>query len=378
MIVRNLSRFFAACILILPALANAELQSSALQVQRVVGQMVWFQTPSTGQPPVGFVYLVKQGKVRLAGVQVTQSNPTQKQFLAKILKTFPESTPLRSGQTYFALGKMPDGKTDTIKALDGASGPQIEVATKAPADNSQPIPATPTPTPAPTSASAQPKAPVPVNAAANAAAKKKKEEAEKARFQFGGWLGFSTTTYTETYSADYASKSISLGGFARYWMLDSLGFDLTANAVLFPVSMEPAIYTMRTYQMELDTAYKIPINVHWLFLVPKLGFYYTTSSVTNNVFGYAGLMGPSLQLGLLGALNQGQTFELVGRYALVKSGAGSFGTTNTEVGVNGKWVLPNEKTPRWFVQVDYRNLKFEVSYIKANSQILSLGVGMQW
>jgi hypothetical protein len=231
--------------------------------------------------------------------------------------------------------------------------------------------------------------PAPAKIAAPSAQKnfftKKKEKPEeftetiaKTKFSFGFWAGASNISQQETYSLDYSAQSVSFGGLAHWLITENFAAYTYFNAHLFPVLMDPETITARYYQAAIGIEYISSIIALPWQLPFRLGLYGAGSQVTNNDFGYQGLMGPEVSIPLRNYGERGQFIEFVPRMAIVKAAEGDVDFSNLEWSVGATWFAPSDISRRFFVCAEYRSLSFTVTPIISASQIAYLGAGLFW
>ncbi len=199
------------------------------------------------------------------------------------------------------------------------------------------------------------------------------------RYSFTPGLSLSYISYqevrTDVPSIDYSA--ISLTAKINYLhSLFSQRWDIGGSVffTLLPISQTPKT-TERFLGVNLRVGCVLPkIEEPWRFSI-LVGWYYVTTFVTSNAFGFKNMMGPQLFPTLRKQLKNGDMALGYIKFSPVSTQLSLLNLANHELAVGVSYLHPLQNLHPLSFSMDLSNFKLEILGVKISSTTVSVGAG---
>ncbi len=203
-------------------------------------------------------------------------------------------------------------------------------------------------------------------------------EPEPKKFFLVPGIGYSSISYTQSGITDYSMSAVTAKVSINYTLVPKVwdfGFSTYYTAMQLSKSTAEK---MNFLGINLRFGYLIPnISTEW-FLSIYGGWYYTTTFVTSNSFGYFNLSGPQLYPSIRKVLGNGDIIGAYFKYSPIASSLSLLSLSNRELGGGISYVrlLPNDHSIGATLDISNIFLTFENIITKTNSLTFGIQYGL--
>jgi hypothetical protein len=200
---------------------------------------------------------------------------------------------------------------------------------------------------------------------------------DERKFTFSVQTGLAINWYSETDQSDFSQVGLVIKGSGSYKLTDRFDLGINAYYTALPLSSNTSDQ-MRFLGLNARLGY----TPTWLATPWKLKFtgawYYTTTFVTNDNFGFKNMWGPVFSPVLIRQLNGNRMWSTYLRFSLVSGGIGNLSASN-EVALGGSYSWPFKGFQSFFVSADIAQLSIVFpDETTAQSRTISMGFGYSW
>ena len=200
-----------------------------------------------------------------------------------------------------------------------------------------------------------------------------KQEKEKKLFLFPG-LGVSSIRTVQTGKPDYSTLAVTAKISANYRIVPrKWDIGLSAFGTAFQISKSSDV-SARYLGLNTRLGYLFPALTTDLFLSLYAGYYFTTTFVTNDFFGYKNLGGPQIYPAIRKVLSNGHVISGYFKFSPVSSSFSLLTLSNREIagGVAYSVILPDNHSIA--ATVDYSNIRLDLDRFNISTTSLTLGL----
>jgi len=212
-----------------------------------------------------------------------------------------------------------------------------------------------------------------VDAMASSAIAPLKQEKEKRLFLIPG-LGVSSIQTVQTGKPDYSTLAVTAKISANYRIVPrKWDIGLSAFGTAFQISKSSDV-SARYLGVNTRLGYLFPALTTDLFLSLYAGYYFTTTFVTNDFFGYKNLGGPQIYPAIRKVLSNGHVVSGYFKFSPVSSSFSLLTLSNREIagGVAYSVILPNQHSLAG--TFDYSNIRLDLNRFTVSTTSLTLGL----
>jgi hypothetical protein len=200
-----------------------------------------------------------------------------------------------------------------------------------------------------------------------------KQEKEQKLFLFPGF-GVSSIQTVQTGKPDYSTLAVTAKISANYRIVPrKWDIGLSAFGTAFQISKSSDV-SARYLGVNSRLGYLFPALTTDLFLSLYAGYYFTSTFVTNDFFGYKNLGGPQIYPAIRKVLSSGHVISGYFKFSPVSSSFSLLTLSNREIagGVAYSVILPNSHSVA--ATLDYSNIRLDLDRFKVSTTSLTLGL----
>ena len=196
--------------------------------------------------------------------------------------------------------------------------------------------------------------------------------------RFGMGVGVSSLAYQQDRVANYSELALTGKLSAQYRLAPEWDVMLSGYFTALPLSSSRNDTSVRFLGLNLRAGYSLPfVQAPWRLSILG-GGYFATMFVSNELFGYQGVMGPQIYPSIQRELSSGSILTAYAKYSPVSQGGSLIDLKSREWAIGAGWINPLKDGRQFSINVDIADLLVIGSTTSARSQSFTVGVGYGW